>query len=615
MAKKKEYIFKAWEEKLDKFSNSVDSALDKVHECKAEMQQIKEEMYNHIFSGCYMRDDGSIVISAPKIIIGNVDKSGEICGPSEVIIRSNNIALQGVGNTGKVETRANTIANIASDPGSDGREAVVHANSTFSCLAKNIALDSCKANGAFPRYTASGTLGLSLHSDTEINIDASIGNKTLKKDLKTQIEALKSSITALETEVSSRQTSLNTYMASMEEILDKNSVLANSDKLCDTNVAAVDTLVISMTEASKGLFVRIDKYLKCLSELAEAKRAKRELEEMNSSVATEEEYKEATKAKVMVNAEKIHFTTKDGDGVVRTNDESGLRVVRVKNVEVLSKNRNGSLLDGARVQVEAQYVNFFTNVSKKEKGKDATLDKADGEIRMNSKNIIITANDYEAPKQEGGDGGDNAKKDTDSLYPVSAVAKDGKITIGAETIGISSADKDGKAAGKVGINSKEITLQSANVAKKDGDNKEANNDNNKVELAEGGATRIFSETVSIGGDEKKSCQGKRVEVCSATTFVDSETGIMLSQGKDDKNFVTMMGNKLMAKSESGQIFEANKHSYSGEVNIANEAKVKKITAGEVVVESHFKAPQHDDTGTGHIDVPKEKTEKLEQKKE
>ena len=121
------YIFDDWKKLLEKFQSSVEKDLEEIHQQKSEVQQIKADIFNRLEKGHYYRDDDCIILSAPKIVIGNVDKEGDLLGGGigEVIIKGNGVSLEGVGDTGHVVTRAPSIRQTAVNPGVDGVENVV----------------------------------------------------------------------------------------------------------------------------------------------------------------------------------------------------------------------------------------------------------------------------------------------------------------------------------------------------------------------------------------------------------------------------------------------------------------------------------------------------------
>ena len=68
-------IFKEWEKKLSDFEGSVEKDLSEIRKCKAEIQRISDDLNNSLVKGRYLRDNQRFIISAPEIIIGNVDNN------------------------------------------------------------------------------------------------------------------------------------------------------------------------------------------------------------------------------------------------------------------------------------------------------------------------------------------------------------------------------------------------------------------------------------------------------------------------------------------------------------------------------------------------------------
>ena len=65
-------VFSEWKEALQNLQDSVSKDLEEIRKQKAEVQQIKMDIFNRLDEGKYFRDDKRIVISAPEIIIGDV---------------------------------------------------------------------------------------------------------------------------------------------------------------------------------------------------------------------------------------------------------------------------------------------------------------------------------------------------------------------------------------------------------------------------------------------------------------------------------------------------------------------------------------------------------------
>ena len=81
-----DYIFKEWEDKLKAMADSVEKDLKEIRKCKADVQQMKLDVVAEVQKGRYVRDNEQLIISAPRIILGNVDRNGTLKpGGSEII--------------------------------------------------------------------------------------------------------------------------------------------------------------------------------------------------------------------------------------------------------------------------------------------------------------------------------------------------------------------------------------------------------------------------------------------------------------------------------------------------------------------------------------------------
>ena len=95
-------VFSDWKTALENLQKSVEKDLEEIRKQKAEIQQIKHDIFNRMAEGQYIRDDHRIVLSAPEIIIGNVDSTGMLWSEtgSTIIIRGNGVKLEGSGSAG-----------------------------------------------------------------------------------------------------------------------------------------------------------------------------------------------------------------------------------------------------------------------------------------------------------------------------------------------------------------------------------------------------------------------------------------------------------------------------------------------------------------------------------
>ena len=144
------YIYDDWKKLLDTFQQCVEKDLEEIHKQKAEVQEIKSDILSRLDNGIYYRNNNRILLSAPEIIIGNVDRSGDLQGNiGHVIIKGSDVQFEGVGDTGTIISRAPSIRQIAVNPGIDGLENVVCETSEIVSQAGSIAIHSSNATDAF----------------------------------------------------------------------------------------------------------------------------------------------------------------------------------------------------------------------------------------------------------------------------------------------------------------------------------------------------------------------------------------------------------------------------------------------------------------------------------
>lgn len=198
-----DYTFKDWKKLLDDFSKSVGKDLNEIRQHKAEVLQLKAEIMGEITRGRYVRDEERIILSAPEIIIGNVDASGCLLanGGSAITLRANNIREDAVGPAASIVSRAASIRHIAADPGADGNEAVVGQISEVISQARSVVLQSNDTEDVFPSNAGGATSGgIYIHADKHLELEATQSSELIKKQLEDRIDSLESSTSDLKSE-------------------------------------------------------------------------------------------------------------------------------------------------------------------------------------------------------------------------------------------------------------------------------------------------------------------------------------------------------------------------------------------------------------------------------
>lgn len=461
-----QYIFKEWQEKLAEFEKSVQNDLAEIRQCKADIQKMRQETEFEKLKGRYIHDDERIILSAPEIIIGHVDRSGVLYDKagSTVIVRGSEIGLQGVSDAGKVEMRAPSIRQIAEDPGCDGQEKVVGSLSEVVSQARHIVIHSQTDDGVFTDVPVhpNGT-GVHIHADESIEIDASVSYKAHKDRIADMIKELKDCQEKMEKQAAEHKASFSLLVNMMEQLLDHKKLIGEKDKAVRAFYGDMEKLNEQIEQLSLSLSKEVGEYADILSKLAEANRKLKCLDSQNKKLKSEEAFdKETTGASVSVRGEKISLATEDGEGHIRVNPESGVSV-HSRSFSVKAFDKDSSTIEDSSIDLSAQKVTIDTSnckVSKpdKDKGGITTADcPADGSFVVNSKDITMRAMDQEIK--------DGQKKDKE-------LTRKSTITLQAQNVEVSTAhvqnvdvDKEGKitkaeypADGEVIINSKKITV-------------------------------------------------------------------------------------------------------------------------------------------------------------
>ena len=226
------YILDEWKSLLEAFQNSVEKDLEEIHQQKSEMQQIKEDIVSRLDRVRYVRDEDCLILSAPRIVIGNVDKNGELLGGGigEVTIRGNGVALEGVGDSGHIVSRAPSIRQLAVDPGIDGVENVVRPTSEIVAQACGIALQSNDAKDAFSMPPATAVKGgITIHADQDLSIEAAVSAAGRKKTIENTVAALSKQATDLKKQMGEQKKGLEASFKTLAKLLDQEDKINQED--------------------------------------------------------------------------------------------------------------------------------------------------------------------------------------------------------------------------------------------------------------------------------------------------------------------------------------------------------------------------------------------------
>ena len=654
------YIFEEWKKMLEKFQQCVDKGVEEMHQQKAEVQQIKTDIFNRLDRGAYYHDDERIVISAPEIVIGNVDKSGALNGSyvGTVVIKGSDVSLEGVGETGRIVSRAPIIHQKAVNPGIDGRENVVCDSSEIVSQACDIVLHSSDAKGEFSQLPLhAGRGGISLHADKRFNIEAAVTAERRKKQIEDVIKGLDTQSKELKKSVENQKKAVDKFLQDMIKLAEKEEKLNSpKDHSTFTNLTDISKVHEQMEALMPSVYRSTQTFIDLVSELAEVNRRKKALEKEKGAIKTGDDFKKkSTGASMSVVAESISVATADGDGNLHTNPGAGISV-RTPRMGLNMHDDQGALAKDGYFSVSAQNITLDT-VNPKDKGKEWPME---GKVKIQSKDINLEAIDYKMndknqlwekeltkegkitmsaktvevstanPKgierdEKGklikgefvGEGDVIIRSKTvsvesldyevkDGKLSTKALTKDGKLGIRTEKTTVIAADAEGKATGSINLNAKAVNVKSMDV------DKEKLTDS---KLAAGSTMTLVSEKMYVGA-KSKDVKSKKVQTVSEEIGAFADKTLEMQQG-EGKAAVQLDGGNAAVSGSKTQVY--GETTINGKTEVKDELKAPKVVGDSVEAKSAFKSKNISDgmamggaSGSGKLstklkteDAPKE----------
>ena len=625
-----DYIIKDWEKKMSAFESSVEKDLKEIRKCKADIQQMRNEIQREKQGNYFVRDAQRIILSAPEIILGNVDPDGVLYdgAASKIVLRGTDVDLEASGHGGRVETRAASIRQIAEDPGSDGHEHVVGVLSEVVSQARQIVIQSDDATGAFSALPSSGGSGVCIHTDSQIEISATQTAESREKQLENRIKELETRKSQLKEQAADHKESFGDLIKEIEELMQKREELVKDDNAIRTKYNEMEEANAELELVTESLGEEARSYSAILAMLSETNRLLKCFKEEKSKIKKGDDFKKnATGCAVSILGERIGLASVDGEGNLRDTDGSGIAMT-ANRVGIAAIEADGKLKEKGQVRIQAKNVEVTTAGTA-----DATYDKgeltkatyeAEGDFTLKSKNITIESVDYEVADKkrkekqltadskiklraktievstessanvEVDDEGKltkaNYKAEGDIIvrsktFTVASTDNDlendetkekaltagGTITIRAEKMDLAATDTEGKATGSVSINAKDVSLKSMDTDKESHDDKA---------LAAGGTMLIVSETMNVGA-KSKDMKSKKVETMSEEISVAADKTLEHSQG-DGKASVKLADGKATV--------EASKTQIGCDTEVKGEVKAPKATIDKVQANQSFKSP-------------------------
>ena len=606
-------IFELLEERLSAFEASVSKDLEEMRQCKAEMRHLSAEFSSKLKKGRYERDDERIILSAPEIIIGNVDSEGMLLSGSSVItVRGTNVGVQAVGTAGKVETRAASIRQVAEDPGDDGREHVVGPVSEVVSHARQIIVQSEDADGTFvlPDVPGAGS-GVFIHADEQVEISATATAESREERIQALIDSLESQKEDLMEELDLQKESFKETSKEIDELMDDREKLLKDEEEVTTTYEDIEWLNTQIDEASTSLAQTTAHYAEVLSLLGEVHRQIKSLKDQKAAIIKGDDFKQQSMgASVTITGESISLISADGEGNLRDNPESGI-TMKANKVSVASVESDGQLKPEGRISLQAKHVEVATAGETDQQWEDdGTLTAAtyttEGDFTLKSQNIAIEGVDYEV---------------ADKQYKEKQLTADSKIKLRAQTIEVSTegsagieVDAEGQltkatmtAEGDVIVKSKNVTIASADYDVEGGEAKEKalTKDGSvtiraeKTDLspvdAEGkllaGSTMTLVAEKMLVGAKSKDVRSKLLQAASDSVGLFADTVLEAQQG-DGKAVVQLEGGNLSVGGSKTHVYGDT--TINAKTEVKGELKAPKVSGDDIQAGAHFKSTNIED---------------------
>ena len=630
-----DYIFEEWEKRLSAFADSVEKDLAEIRKCKADIQSMRVEMTAALQKGHYLRDDHRLVLSAPEIVIGNVDRNGTLFpGGSTIIVRGTNVGVQAVGEGGQLEMRAPGISQVAEDPGVDGMEHVVYSRSQVMSQARNIIIQSDEAKDAFfaAALPTSGS-GVRIHADKMLEVEAAMTAESREKLLDSRIKAAEELKNGLKEMAGKQKEGFKKSVEEIQKLIEEKEKLSKDLTDVRTNAADIMDLDRSIRELAASIAANVYDYNNVLSQLAEANRQLKSFKEQKSAVVKGDNFKKKTTgAVVAIKGENIGLISADGEDNLRDNDGAGISIT-ANNVSIASVEKDGKLKEKGKIDVKAMNIEVATAGETDQKWEEGELTTAtyaaEGDFTLKSKNITFESVDYEVAEKKlkekqltadskiklraktievSTEGSANVEVDdkgvltkanmtaegdiivTSKTFTLTSTDTDiesgkpkekaltagGSVAIRAEKIDLSATDTEGKATGSVSVNAKAVAVKSMDVEK------EKHTDD---KLAQGSTMTIVSEKLFVGA-KSKDVKSKKVQVMSEEIGAFADKTLEMQQD-NGKAVVQLNGGNASVGGSETQIYGAT--TINAKTEIKDELKAPKATIDNIEAKSSFKS--------------------------
>lgn len=549
---------------------SVKKDLQEIQRQRSAVQQIADGINETVVKGKVIRDDNRIILSAPEVIIGNVDLNGDLLnanGGSTVVIRGGNVSMEGVGSAGTITQRASSIRSLAVDPGVDGSMALVYGSSEIVSQARNITLQSNEEIGCFVN-SAVGMNGVNILADTNVKIHATPSAKSKKKDVENSIKSLGKAASKLESAASDAKTRMDKLIKDIEKLVKDQEKYNGDDEDVCMDYDRIDEMHHQFEILEAELVNVVSTYVHNLSMQAENNRRQTALKAIKDDLGKKESNfeKKGINTGVSIQAEAVTMTSTDGEGNLRETPNAGL-FVQMPHITLGAHDKKGEVMKDSFLNVNVHDITMSTaNTKLDDKGENGDI-TCDGSFILRSKQVSVFATD----------GKISSKKAEEK-----ALTKDGSFKVRVENVDFSNTDTEGKSTGTINLNAKDIKIAAYDVDKEKRTDKE---------MAKGSQMQLLTEKVFVGSNKEKKAV-ELVQVAGKSVGIMGKETAEIQEG-EAKSVVTLNGGNVTAGGSKVEL--KGNTTIEGNADIKGEAKAPKVTADQVDVKSAFKSPNINDT--------------------
>lgn len=577
MAMGEDNILKQLKDALKEFSKSVEKDVEEVRMHRQEVASLRDEIFNDVDGGThYLRDNHALILSAPTVIIGNVDRYGGLMDSSgsRVVIRTNDLSLEASGAPdlgGSITARAASIRNIAVDPGLDGQSNIVcGSRSEIVSQARGISMTTAEDQGAFVS-SAGAISGINMTSDSVIELNATPSVKGKGKDIDSQVKTLGDQIKTLKKSCTDQQSQIEKQLDALMDLLNKQFEYNDDDMSLCMQYNDLADLQETFRKVQTVVVSSIVSFVNSVSTLASLNHRKKALEDIKKNLPKDADFKKTTNAAILMNAEAVGIRSVDGDGTLRDTDTARMDI-QMPHIHVTAGDKDGKLIKDSKIDISTQKFELSTanpdvklDKDGNPTGKITNEDKSG--IVINSKDITIQALDQEYK---------------DKKLTEKALTKGSKLTLRTENVIVSNTDTEGKSTGKIDLNAKDIRIAAYDVDKEKRTDKE---------MAKGSQTQILTEKVFIGSNKEKKA-AELVQVAAKKVGIMGKETAEMQEG-EAKSVLTLSGGNVTTGGSAVSL--KGNTTIEGNADIKGEAKAPKVTSDQVEAKSAFKSPNINDT--------------------